>query len=148
VGGWQVFGFIKETTSYGIEKMYLHYISPLSATHLWLHCSNFSNTSKKNYFICAANKKIGNRKSQRLISTPTYTWSWCNVIKKGNYSLFEFKFRISVNYSHIRNSFCPKCMKNYLLLSQQINTTSLKNCVQLMIHDGDTAASFPGVFEE
>jgi hypothetical protein len=46
--------------------------SPLSSTHLWLRCSNFFNQSKKNYFVCAANRKIINRKSQRLISTPTY----------------------------------------------------------------------------
>jgi hypothetical protein len=41
--------------------------SPLSSTHLWLLYSNFFNPSKKNSFGCAAN-----RKSQRLISTPTY----------------------------------------------------------------------------
>jgi hypothetical protein len=46
--------------------------SPLSSTHLWLRCSNFFNTSKKNSFGCAANRKIGNRKSQRLISIATY----------------------------------------------------------------------------
>jgi hypothetical protein len=46
--------------------------SPLSSTHLWLRCSNFFNTSTKNSFGCAANRKIGNRKSQRLISTATY----------------------------------------------------------------------------
>jgi hypothetical protein len=33
-------------------------------------------------------------------------------------------------------------MKNYPLLSQQINKASLKNCVQVTIHDGDTVASF------
>jgi hypothetical protein len=44
--------------------------SPLSSTHLWLRCSNFFNPSKKNYFGCAANMKIENRKSQRLISPP------------------------------------------------------------------------------
>jgi hypothetical protein len=42
--------------------------SPLSSTHLWLRCSNFFNTSKKNSFGCAAN-----RKSQRLVSAPTCT---------------------------------------------------------------------------
>jgi hypothetical protein len=47
--------------------MYLLYIFPLSSTHLWLRCSNFFNPSKKNSFGCAAN-----RKSQILISTPTY----------------------------------------------------------------------------
>jgi hypothetical protein len=46
--------------------------SPLSSTCLWLRCSNFFNPSKKNYFECAANIKIGNRKSQRLIRTTTY----------------------------------------------------------------------------
>jgi hypothetical protein len=46
--------------------------SHLSSTHLWLRCCNFFNPSKKNSFSCAANRKIGNRKSQRLISTPTY----------------------------------------------------------------------------
>jgi hypothetical protein len=51
----------------GLKKMYLLYISPLSSTHLWLRCSNFFNPSKKNSFGFAAN-----RKSQRLISTPTY----------------------------------------------------------------------------
>jgi hypothetical protein len=53
--------------------MYLLYIFPLSSTHLWLGCSNFFKPSKKNYFGCAANRKIGNRKSQKLISTPTYS---------------------------------------------------------------------------
>jgi hypothetical protein len=33
---------------------------------------NFFNPSKKNSFGCAANRKIENRKSQRLISTLTY----------------------------------------------------------------------------
>jgi hypothetical protein len=46
--------------------------SPLSSTHLWLRCSNFFNLSKKNSFVCAANRKIGNRKRQRLLSTPTH----------------------------------------------------------------------------
>jgi hypothetical protein len=46
--------------------------SPLSSTHLWLRCSNFFNPSKENSFGCAANRKIWNRKSQILISTPTY----------------------------------------------------------------------------
>jgi hypothetical protein len=55
------------------KKMYLLYIFPLlSSTHLWLRCSNFFNPSKKNSFACAANRKIGNRKGQRLISTFTY----------------------------------------------------------------------------
>jgi hypothetical protein len=68
-GGWYVFGFIKKTTSYVIEKMCLLYIFPLSSTHLWLPCSNFFNPSKKISLGCAANRKI--RKSQRLISIPT-----------------------------------------------------------------------------
>jgi hypothetical protein len=62
-GGWQVFGFIKKT------KMYLLYIFPLSPTHLWLRCSNFFKPSKKHSYGCAAN-----RPSQRLISTPTYSY--------------------------------------------------------------------------
>jgi hypothetical protein len=45
---------------------------PLSSTHLWLRCSKFSNPSKTNYFCCAANRKMGIRKSQKLISTLTY----------------------------------------------------------------------------
>jgi hypothetical protein len=48
--------------------------STLSSTHLWLRCPNFFNPAKKNYFSCAANRKIRNRKSQRIISTPTYTY--------------------------------------------------------------------------
>jgi hypothetical protein len=44
--------------------------SPLSSTHLWLRCSKFFNPSKKNSFGCAANRKIGNRKSQRLSKHP------------------------------------------------------------------------------
>jgi hypothetical protein len=41
-----------------------------SSTHIWLRCSNFFNPPKKNSFGCAANRKTGNRKTQRLISTP------------------------------------------------------------------------------
>jgi hypothetical protein len=33
--------------------------SPLSSTHLWLHCYKFFKPSKKNSFGCAANRKIG-----------------------------------------------------------------------------------------
>jgi hypothetical protein len=69
--GLKVFGFIKKT-SCGIEKLYLLYIFPPNSTHLWLCCSNFFNPSKKNSFGCAANRKVGNRKTQRLISTPMY----------------------------------------------------------------------------
>jgi hypothetical protein len=57
----------KKTTNYGVEKMYLLYIFPLSSMHLRLRCSNFFNPSKENSFGCAAN-----RKRQRLISTTTY----------------------------------------------------------------------------
>jgi hypothetical protein len=53
--------------------MYLLYIFPLSSTHLRLRYSISFNPSKKNSFGCAVNRKIGNRKSERLISTPTYT---------------------------------------------------------------------------
>jgi hypothetical protein len=49
--------------------------SPLSSTHLWLRCSNFFNPSKKNSFGCAAN-----RKSQWLISTPTYYEIHCTLL--------------------------------------------------------------------
>jgi hypothetical protein len=45
-------------------REYLLYIFPLSSTHLWFRCSN---PSKKNSFGCAAN-----RRSQRIISTPTF----------------------------------------------------------------------------
>jgi hypothetical protein len=62
----------KENNKLRVEKMYFLYIFPLSSTHLWLRCSNFFNSSKKNSFGCAANGKIGNRKSQRLLSAPTY----------------------------------------------------------------------------
>jgi hypothetical protein len=44
--------------------MYFLYI------HLWLRCSNIFNPSKKNFSGYAAQMKIGNRKSQRYISTP------------------------------------------------------------------------------
>jgi hypothetical protein len=56
------FGFIKKTTSYRTEKMYLLYIFPLSSTHLWLRCSNFFNPFKKNSFGCVVNRKIGKAK--------------------------------------------------------------------------------------
>jgi hypothetical protein len=46
--------------------MYLLYIFPLSSTCLWLYCSNFFNPSKKNSLL------IGNKKTQRLTSKPTY----------------------------------------------------------------------------
>jgi hypothetical protein len=55
--------------------VYLLYILPLlSSTHLWLRCSNFFYPSKKNYLACAVN-----RKSRRLISTPTYHGTWAHL---------------------------------------------------------------------
>jgi hypothetical protein len=63
----------KKTTSYKIEKMHLLHIFLLSPIHLWLCCSNFINPPKKNSLGCAANRKTRNRKSQRLISTLTYS---------------------------------------------------------------------------
>jgi hypothetical protein len=54
----------------GVKK-YI-YIFPLRSKHLGLRCSNFFKPPKKNSFGRAANKKIGSRKSQRLISTPMY----------------------------------------------------------------------------
>jgi hypothetical protein len=63
-------GFIKKT-SYGIEKMYLLYIFPLSSsTRLWLRCSNFFNPSKKNSFGCAANRKIGKQEKPKTYRHP------------------------------------------------------------------------------
>jgi hypothetical protein len=56
----------------GLKKCIYSTYSPLSFTHLWLRCSNFFNPAKKNSFGCAANRKIGNRKSQRFIGTTTY----------------------------------------------------------------------------
>jgi hypothetical protein len=53
----------------GLKQCIYSTDSPLSPTHLWLLCSNFFNPSKKNSFGYAANRKIGNRKSQRLISS-------------------------------------------------------------------------------
>jgi hypothetical protein len=61
-----------KNTSYSIENMYLLYIFPFISTHLRLRCSNFFNPSKKNSFGCAANRRMGNRKSQRLIRTHMY----------------------------------------------------------------------------
>jgi hypothetical protein len=46
----------------GLKKCIYSTYSPLSSTHLWLRCSNFFNPSKKNYFVCAANMKIGKAK--------------------------------------------------------------------------------------
>jgi hypothetical protein len=80
----QVFGFIKKTTSYRIEKMYLLYIFPLSSTHLRLHCSNFFNPSKKNSFGCAANRNIGKAKD---LSAPLHTFNL-----PGNHEVNVYKF--------------------------------------------------------
>jgi hypothetical protein len=59
------------------KKIYLSYYtySFLSSIHLWLRCSNFFDPSKKNYFGRAANRKIGDMKGQRFISTPTYSYT-------------------------------------------------------------------------
>jgi hypothetical protein len=65
--------------------------SPLSSTHVWLRFYNFIKPSKKNSFGCAANRKIGNRKSRRLISTPTYTRTTSTEIKFVSES-FTFSF--------------------------------------------------------
>jgi hypothetical protein len=60
--------------------------SPLSSTHLWLRCSNFFNPPKKNSFVCAANRKIGNR--EILLSTTTNIphhlvfWRFCKHFSK------------------------------------------------------------------
>jgi hypothetical protein len=62
----------------GLKTCIYSTYSPLSSAHLWLCCSNFFNPSKKNYFGCAANNKIWNKKSQRLISTPTYCLTDCS----------------------------------------------------------------------
>jgi hypothetical protein len=62
----------KKQQATGLKKCIYSTYSPLSSTYLWLRYSNFFNPSKKNYFGCAASRKIGNRKSQRLIRTPTY----------------------------------------------------------------------------
>jgi hypothetical protein len=63
--------FYKENnTPKELKKMYLLYIFPLSSTHLWLCCSNFFNPSKKNYFSCAVNRKIENRKNPKTYQHP------------------------------------------------------------------------------
>jgi hypothetical protein len=56
----------------GLKKCIYSTYSSLNSTHLWLRCPNFFDPSKKNYFGCAANRKVGNRQRQRLISTPMY----------------------------------------------------------------------------
>jgi hypothetical protein len=80
-GGWGLISlwlYKENQQGTGLKKCIYSTYSPLSSTHLWLRCSNFFNPSKKNYFGCAANREIGNRKSQRLISTSTYVGS-CSV---------------------------------------------------------------------
>jgi hypothetical protein len=79
-----------KTTKYGLEEkcIYSTY-SPLSSTHLWLRCSNFFNPNKKNSFGCA-----GNRKSQRLISTPTYlSLLWTVYVLTDSNSAYDVKIR-------------------------------------------------------
>jgi hypothetical protein len=66
-----------------LKKCIYSSYSPLSSTHILLRCSNFFNLSKKNSFGCVADRKIGNRKSQRHISTLTYMIDYsCMKIKK------------------------------------------------------------------
>jgi hypothetical protein len=97
------FAIIRKTTSYGIEKMYLLYIFPLSSTHLLLPFSNFFNSCKKNTIACAANRKIGNRKSKRLIGTPTYEQQY--VVYSNNYCNFKNRLRHdTINATSLSNS--------------------------------------------
>jgi hypothetical protein len=60
----------------GLKKYIYSTYSPLSSRHLCLRCSNFFNPYKKNSFGCAANRRIRNRKSQKLISTATYSQAY------------------------------------------------------------------------
>jgi hypothetical protein len=70
----------KENNKLGSWKKWIYSTySPLSSTHLWLRCSTFFNPPKKNYFGCVANRKIGNRKSQRLISTLRTCYFHCSL---------------------------------------------------------------------
>jgi hypothetical protein len=62
----------KKQQATGLKKCIYSTYSPLSSTHLRRRCSNFFDPSKNISFCCDANRKIGNRKSQRLISAPTY----------------------------------------------------------------------------
>jgi hypothetical protein len=56
------------------KKIYIYSTySPLSSTHLWLRYFNFFNPSKKHCSGYVANRKTGNRKSQKRISIPTYS---------------------------------------------------------------------------
>jgi hypothetical protein len=70
-GGWQVFGFIKRTTSYGIEKKYMFTYSPLSSTHLWRRCSNFFNPSiqEKVFWLCCK-PPVGEIEKAKDLSEP------------------------------------------------------------------------------
>jgi hypothetical protein len=72
-GGLVSLWLYKENKLRDLEKYIYSTYSPLSSTHLRLRCSNFFNPSKKKSFGCAASRKIGNTKSQRLISTPAYS---------------------------------------------------------------------------
>jgi hypothetical protein len=57
----------------GLKKIYLLYIFPPWAPHTYDFVVVASLTHpRKNYFGCAANRKTGNRKSQRFTSAPTY----------------------------------------------------------------------------
>jgi hypothetical protein len=93
-GGRKVFGFIKKTTSYGIEEIYLLYIiPPWGSTHLWLRCSNFFNPSKKNSFDYAAIRKIGNRKSQGLIRSASLCveQGWPELVSRKSFVFWDIK---------------------------------------------------------
>jgi hypothetical protein len=70
--------------------MYLLHIFPLTSTHLLLRCCTFFNWTKKNSFDCVANRKIGNRKSQNLISTVTciYIYNYQSSLSGLNMELF------------------------------------------------------------
>jgi hypothetical protein len=63
-GGLISLGLYKENNKLWDGKKCIYSTYSPSSTHLWLHCSNFFNPSKKNSFGC-----VGNRKSQILIST-------------------------------------------------------------------------------
>jgi hypothetical protein len=60
---------MKKTKSYGIEKMYVLYIFPLSSTHAYGVVVLISLTHPRKILLVVL--QIGKRKSQRLISTPT-----------------------------------------------------------------------------
>jgi hypothetical protein len=52
----------KENKLRNCKNVFTLHIPPELHTHLWLHCSNFFNPSKKNSFGYAANRKIGKAK--------------------------------------------------------------------------------------